>query len=120
MGSSSWGGRAPPEANSKAINNILVLNRFWQGEDGRKNKREATAPANPQADALSDIKDFRRASSFSQMITRRWRPGDVYAPHDLSDVEMMKWKKRSKPAYDAFDVLDMNPLDHYRVRSSLR
>ena len=80
------------------------------------NKRGA---ANPQGEALSELKDIKRASSFSKMITRRWKPGDVYAPHDLSGVEMMKWKRRGKPAHDAFDVLDMNPLDHYRVCTSL-
>jgi small subunit ribosomal protein S18 len=43
----------------------------------------------------------------------------VYAPHDLSEVEMAKWKKREKPQHDAFDILDLNPLDHYRVCLSL-
>jgi small subunit ribosomal protein S18 len=53
----------------------------------------------------------------SKQITRRYKPGDVYAPHDLSGVEMTKWKKRDRPIYDVFDVLDMNPLEHYRVCS---
>lgn len=43
----------------------------------------------------------------------------MYAPHDLSAVEMAKWKSRGKPTHDVFDVLDFNPLEHYRVRTTL-
>merc|ERR1712144_103786 len=34
--------------------------------------------------------------------------------HDLSEVEMAKWKKRGQPHHDAFDILDLNPEEHYR------
>jgi small subunit ribosomal protein S18 len=54
----------------------------------------------------------------SKQISRRWKAGDVYAPHDLSEVETAKWKKRERPLHDVFDVLDLNPLAHYRVRLS--
>ncbi|KAK2624949.1 hypothetical protein QTJ16_005318 [Diplocarpon rosae] len=54
------------------------------------------------------------ASDLSKQITRRWKAGDIYAPHDLSEVEMKKWKRRGQPQYDVFDVLDFNPLEHYR------
>jgi small subunit ribosomal protein S18 len=54
----------------------------------------------------------------ARQITRRFRAGDVYAPHDLSEVEMAKWKKRDRPQQDVFDVLDFKPMDHYRVCSS--
>lgn len=47
--------------------------------------------------------------------TRDWRAGDVYAPHDLSPAEMKKWSKRHSPNSDAFDLLNMNPLDQYKV-----
>lgn len=49
--------------------------------------------------------------------TREWKAGDIYAPHDLSPVEMKKWRKRYSPSTDAFDALNMNPLDHYKVRT---
>jgi hypothetical protein len=32
---------------------------------------------------------------------------------------MAKWKNRARPNHDVFDVLDINPMDHYRVRASL-
>lgn len=53
-----------------------------------------------------------------RQITRRWRAGDVYAPHDLTGVEMNKWKKihqKGRPKKDAFDILRLNPLDMYKV-----
>lgn len=55
------------------------------------------------------------AKNLSRQITRRWRAGDVYAPHDLSAAEMTKWKRRERPTRDVFDVLDFNPMDHYSV-----
>ncbi|CZR60763.1 uncharacterized protein PAC_10659 [Phialocephala subalpina] len=63
---------------------------------------------------LTDYQGHVNASALSKQITRRFKPGDVYAPHDLSEVEMAKWKKRAKPMHDVFDVLDFNPLEHYR------
>ncbi|KAI9724911.1 MAG: hypothetical protein M1812_000187 [Candelaria pacifica] len=45
---------------------------------------------------------------------RRWKQGDVYAPHDLSSVEMQKWRRRGRPTTDAFDALAMNPLHEYK------
>ncbi|KAK2762799.1 hypothetical protein FQN54_000974 [Arachnomyces sp. PD_36] len=46
--------------------------------------------------------------------TRPWKPGDVYAPHDLSPAEMKKWKQRKSPSTDAFDALSINPLHQYK------
>jgi hypothetical protein len=43
----------------------------------------------------------------------------MYALHDLSEVKMAKWKTRDSPVSDGFDVLDLNPLEHYRVCGSL-
>lgn len=58
-----------------------------------------------------------------RQVTRRWKVGDVYAPHDLTGVEMAKWKKlRRKGArgvkWDVVDQLGINPVDHYKVRYS--
>lgn len=54
----------------------------------------------------------------TKQIGRRWKTGDVYAPHDLSDVEMQKWKRRGKPGMDVCDVLEIDPKTEYRVRLS--
>ncbi|ROV89013.1 hypothetical protein VSDG_08728 [Cytospora chrysosperma] len=50
----------------------------------------------------------------SRQMTRNWKPGDVYAPHDLSPVEMLKWRQPKQPKKDIIDMLGLNPLDHYR------
>ncbi|PSS27622.1 hypothetical protein M430DRAFT_92026 [Amorphotheca resinae ATCC 22711] len=68
---------------------------------------------------VQELENAKRASDLSRQITRRWKAGDVYAPHDLSAVEMAKWKSRGKPTHDVFDVLDFNPLEHYRNFSVL-
>ncbi|KUI55470.1 37S ribosomal protein RSM18, mitochondrial [Cytospora mali] len=50
----------------------------------------------------------------ARQMTRNWKPGDVYAPHDLSPVEMLKWRQPKQPSKDIIDMLGLNPLDHYR------
>lgn len=55
---------------------------------------------------------------YERQMTRKWRDGDVYAPHDLSGVEMAKWSKgqpKGRPKKDVFDMLKINPLNHYWV-----
>lgn len=63
------------------------------------------------------IQKSKLANDLSRQISRRWKAGDVYAPHDLSGVEMRKWRGRGKPEYDVFDMLDMNPVNEYKVSS---
>lgn len=64
---------------------------------------------------VQDLKNHNLKKDLTKQITRRWRAGDVYAPHDLSGVEMMKWKRRSQPDHDVFDIINFNPEEHYRV-----
>ncbi|KJX95008.1 mitochondrial 37S ribosomal protein RSM18 [Zymoseptoria brevis] len=67
--------------------------------------------------AQRDAERTYSAKDLSQQIPRRWKAGDVYAPHDLSGVEMSKWKKlrrKPRPKYDVLDQLGVNPLDHYK------
>ncbi|KAF1357889.1 ribosomal protein S18 [Lizonia empirigonia] len=59
--------------------------------------------------------ESERRSQFQRQIYRKWQPGDVYSPHDLSGAEQKKWKNgRKKPASDAFDVLGINPINEYK------
>lgn len=64
---------------------------------------------------LEDQKAQGESRALEKFQTRDWKAGDVYAPHDLSPVEMRKWGKRKSPSRDAFDALDLNPLDLYKV-----
>lgn len=76
-------------------------------------------PGQPSLTTIQEIENAKKASDLSKQITRRWKAGDVYAPHDLSAVEMEKWRARDAPKHDIFDVLDFKPLDNYRVRLPL-
>lgn len=64
---------------------------------------------------MEELKARREAEALTRQIRRRWRAGEVYAPHDLSPQEMKKWKSRKTPDYDVFDILNMNPIDEYKV-----
>ena len=80
---------------------------------------------------IGEVGDSRRAQDQAQamldttsrmdlerQMTRKWRVGDVYAPHDLTGVEMAKWKKmRRKPKtrWDVVDQLALKPVEHYKV-----
>ncbi|KAI9787527.1 MAG: hypothetical protein M1839_000057 [Geoglossum umbratile] len=64
---------------------------------------------------LKAIAEHEQSSDLEKMMTRRWVPGDVYAPHDLSPAEMKKWRIRANPSRDVFDALSINPIDEYKV-----
>ncbi|KAK1754671.1 hypothetical protein QBC47DRAFT_384594 [Echria macrotheca] len=64
--------------------------------------------------ARDDLAASAKTDSYVRFITRRWRKGDVYAPRDLSAVEMRRWKKTNPPGLDAVDALGFDPVDNYR------
>ncbi|KAH9906761.1 ribosomal protein S18 [Xylariomycetidae sp. FL2044] len=51
---------------------------------------------------------------YTRQMTRQWRRGDVYAPHDLSAVEMKKWRRNQARKRDLIDMMGISPLDMYR------
>lgn len=72
-----------------------------------------------QPSQTREMIESERRSQFQRQIYRKWVPGDVYSPHDLTGLEMKKWKfGRKKPQQDAFDILGINPINEYKVRSS--
>ncbi|KAF2796574.1 ribosomal protein S18 [Melanomma pulvis-pyrius CBS 109.77] len=53
--------------------------------------------------------------NYSRQVFRKWQPGDVYAPKDLSGPEQKKWKNARRTAgSDAFDTLGINPINEYK------
>lgn len=64
------------------------------------------------------LKSQKVSSDFLRQMPRKWEAGDVYSPHDLSPVEMTKWKKRTKRNSDVVDALGISPLDMYKVRNA--
>lgn len=84
-------------------------------------KRSAAArkqhELSPQA--VADLQRAVDRKDLERQLVRRWKAGDVYAPHDISGVEMSKWRqteRKAKPKKDVFDHLKINPIDHYKVR----
>jgi small subunit ribosomal protein S18 len=86
-------------------------------EASARRPRHVGVQSNGQS-SLSTLEEQQRHNlgvDLSKQNVRRWKVGDVYAPHDLSEVETVKWKRRERPVFDVFDVLDFRPEDHYRV-----
>lgn len=81
---------------------------------GPKPYHRSTALQN-RARIAEEQKKQAESRALERFQTREWRAGDVYAPHDLSPAQMRKWKVRHSPPTDAFDAIDKNPLDLYKV-----
>ncbi|KAL8805071.1 MAG: hypothetical protein Q9182_002161 [Xanthomendoza sp. 2 TL-2023] len=87
--------------------------------------------------ALAETTAAYRATDLERHIHRRFRPGDIYAPHDLSPIEQEKWRRRSnnnnnnnnkasasgslasnennnKKKRDVFNILGIHPVDEYK------
>ncbi|QQK45689.1 Ribosomal protein S18 [Penicillium digitatum] len=63
---------------------------------------------------LEDQKAQGESRALERYQTRDFKAGDIYSPHDLSPAEMKKWGKRQSPQTDAFDALNLNPMDLYK------
>ena len=66
--------------------------------------------------ALNSITSSLREAqgSIERMAPRRWEAGEVIAPHDLSAVEMQKWRMRQRPRRDVLDVLGLDPRNEWK------
>lgn len=82
----------------------------------KEEKSPARSPPSHSEDKLKRIVDDNRRKDFERFQPRRWREGDVYAPHDLSPEESTKFKNQRKVDIDVFDALAINPLHEYKVQ----
>ncbi|KAI5239156.1 hypothetical protein E4T47_07186 [Aureobasidium subglaciale] len=76
-------------------------------------RQSNTIKSNSSPEAVAQSQETQE---FQRQMTRKWKEGDVYAPHDLSGVEMSKWSKgqqKGRPKKDVFDMLKINPMNHY-------
>ena len=86
---------------------------------------QASSPEARQRQQLeSSVRQARNdaRADLERQAIRRWKVGDVYAPHDLTGLEMAKWKKlrrKGKLKWDVVDLLGINPIDHYKVSDIL-
>ncbi|KAI0006558.1 ribosomal protein S18 [Xylariaceae sp. FL0662B] len=61
-----------------------------------------------------ELQQRETSEDYARQMTRRWRVGDVYAPHDLSPIEMGKWRRNQARQRDLVDLLGLRPLDMYK------
>ncbi|KAI1657298.1 ribosomal protein S18 [Daldinia decipiens] len=61
-----------------------------------------------------ELRETNKAEEYLRQLPRRWRTGDVYAPHDMSSAEMTKWRRTQARKKDLVDILGLRPLDMYR------
>ncbi|KFG81341.1 putative 37S ribosomal protein S18 [Metarhizium anisopliae] len=65
-------------------------------------------------ESVEALRNSKNSADYLKQMPRRWDAGDVYSPHDLSPVEMQKWRKRSLRSNDVVDALGIRPLDMYK------
>ncbi|OLN93077.1 37S ribosomal protein RSM18, mitochondrial [Colletotrichum chlorophyti] len=105
-----------------AIANLLNLDEKPQmhsadrirGLINKGSKARMEGAAARKRSMLESLREKKISDDYIKQMPRRWRTGEVYAPHDLSPVEMQKWRRQKRPNVDVIDLLGINPLDHYR------
>ncbi|KPM35045.1 hypothetical protein AK830_g11520 [Neonectria ditissima] len=79
-----------------------------------RHKARSDAYVREKTAQMEFIKSQKNSNDYLRQMPRRWQAGDVYSPHDLSPIEMQKWRKRSLRNSDVVDSLGINPLDMYK------
>ncbi|KAI0407638.1 ribosomal protein S18 [Xylaria palmicola] len=80
-----------------------------------KNIRGPRRGSRPSRQNIEDLmKGRNRHDDYLRQMSRRWRAGDVYAPHDMSPSEVAKSRKNTSHGQDVVDMLGLRPLDMYR------
>jgi len=76
----------------------------------------ATSSSSPIATGTgSPTEEFTQQELLTSQ--QRFVPGDIYAPNDLTMEEFTARRSNRKPVRDAFDLLGINPLTQYKVRT---
>ncbi|KAF7861487.1 hypothetical protein EAF04_008051 [Stromatinia cepivora] len=88
---------------------ISLVSRTQERAMERRRAVQVNARATLQSPA-QESGTWQTRTDLTKQILRRWKAGDVYAPHDLSGIEMSKWKKRGKVTRDVFDVVAFDPI----------
>ncbi|KAF2835040.1 ribosomal protein S18 [Patellaria atrata CBS 101060] len=97
-----------PSSSPSAASSAISLLERTQSPASARERQSATS-------IMNDATGRAWRGDMEMMQQRRFRAGDVYAPHDLTGAEMRKWRaKRRKPGADLFDQLGINPLTCYK------
>lgn len=91
-----------------------VLGQMAQRMPGNSNSSGSIGPSAAEV-TMSRAAQAQKSRAIELMHQRQWRAGDVYSPHDLSPEEARKYTKARSPKADVFDILNINPIDEYKV-----
>ncbi|KAK8139649.1 hypothetical protein PG984_000772 [Apiospora sp. TS-2023a] len=80
--------------------------------DDFRSKRRTQTP-DGERKVVGELRGKNISEDYMRQMPRRWREGDLYAPHDLSEVEAAKWRKMTSVQRDLVDLLGLRPLDMY-------
>ncbi|PTB40929.1 uncharacterized protein TrAFT101_006078 [Trichoderma asperellum] len=130
--------RAPPRGGGdshhrhSSSSSLLSINNPASSRTSRSGPQSAHKPSEAAADLMTRYKkagqtslrnkqahldimrNQKNSNDYLKQMPRRWDAGDVYSPHDMSPVEMQKWRKRSPRGGDVVDALGIRPLDMYK------
>ncbi|ATY66246.1 37S ribosomal S18 [Cordyceps militaris] len=81
---------------------------------GQAYRDRAAAGLLVKQEQIDYLKSRKVSNDYLRQMPRRWLPGDVYSPHDLSPREMDKWRRRNRREADVVDILGLRPLDMYK------
>ncbi|CAK7268667.1 hypothetical protein SEPCBS119000_003178 [Sporothrix epigloea] len=114
-GSSPTWPRAPrymgAGATNKSVANSTLSSLLLDAETRRQSNERRNEV---KRSTLERMMERKVSDDYARHLPRRWNQGDVYAPHDLSPLEALKWKRAAQPKEDIVDMLGINPLDEYR------
>ncbi|KAH7481448.1 hypothetical protein FOMA001_g8524 [Fusarium oxysporum f. sp. matthiolae] len=112
------GGHANRLAGLNASNNKGGLGRGGRGDAAarllERFKTRTNTYTMEKTAQMEFLKNQKMSNDFLKQMPRRWEAGDVYSPHDLSPVEMQKWRKKTVRNNDVIDALGISPLDMYK------
>ncbi|MCJ1469842.1 hypothetical protein MMC07_008485 [Pseudocyphellaria aurata] len=108
-------------ARRRSVPSIAAKN----GQDLHEDITSALNPQNGSSEArkaniattnafIARSQASQRSAEMQAYANNFRKPGELYAPHDLSPVEVKKRGNFRRPNQDIFDVLGMNPLLEYK------
>ncbi|CRK43522.1 hypothetical protein BN1723_005698 [Verticillium longisporum] len=96
--------RPAPGNNAERVQNLVRGGKFAQSEAQLARKRFE----------LQQLRERKTSDDYMKQMPRKWKTGDVYAPHDMNPHQLARWKKKTAPKRDVTDLLSLNPLDMYK------
>ncbi|KAH7325882.1 ribosomal protein S18 [Stachybotrys elegans] len=92
-------------SSSSSVTSSKLLEKFRNRTEEYNQRR---------LDQLEASRNQKISRDYLKQMPRSWEVGDVYSPHDLSPVEMRKWRKKSLRKADVIDALGVRPEDLYK------